>query len=122
MAEPALLLGLDAGNTVIKAVLFDSAGNQLAMSRRDGVSSSPVPGYVERDLNELWSNAATVIRECLDKAGAAPAKLASASASPSGNATRKASAARRPARPVSYSSSSIRANGGGDWVPNVPSR
>ena len=30
MAEPGLLLGLDAGNTVIKAVLFDREGNQLA--------------------------------------------------------------------------------------------
>jgi hypothetical protein len=57
-----------------------------------------------------------------DKAGKEPSNLASASASPSGNATRKASATRRPARRPTYSSSSIRANGGGDWVPNVPSR
>ena len=32
MAEPGLLLGLDAGNTVIKAVLFDRTGRQLAAS------------------------------------------------------------------------------------------
>ena len=71
MAEPRdLLLGLDAGNTVIKAVLFDARGNQLAIAKRDGRSSTPAPGHVERDLNELWANAATVIRECLDRAGA----------------------------------------------------
>ena len=38
MAEPGLLLGLDAGNTVIKAVLFDRAGRQLAASQRNGAS------------------------------------------------------------------------------------
>ena len=63
-----LLLGLDAGNTVIKAVLFDRTGRQLAAAKRDGRSTMPVPGYVERDLDELWANAAAVIRECLETA------------------------------------------------------
>ena len=45
------LLGLDAGNTVIKAVLFDLDGNQIAMHALDGQTSVPQPGYVERDLN-----------------------------------------------------------------------
>jgi sugar (pentulose or hexulose) kinase len=38
MAERELLLGLDAGNTVIKAVLFDRSGRQLASSQRNGDS------------------------------------------------------------------------------------
>jgi len=63
-----LLLGLDAGNTVIKAVLFDAAGRQLAASERNGGSSRPEPGHVERDMHELWANAAAVIRDCLDQA------------------------------------------------------
>ena len=50
MADPGLLLGLDAGNTVIKAVLFDPHGRQLAASKRDGASHTPLPGHVERDL------------------------------------------------------------------------
>jgi L-xylulokinase len=85
VAEPNLLLGLDAGNTVIKAVLFDSTGRQLALSKRDGKSSTPAPGHVERDLNELWANAATVIRECLDKAGASPASIAAIGCAGHGN-------------------------------------
>lgn len=85
MADPALLLGLDAGNTVIKAVLFDSTGRQLAMSKRDGVSSTPAPGYVERDLNELWANAASVIRECLDTAKASPGDVAAIGCAGHGN-------------------------------------
>ncbi len=85
MAERRLLLGLDAGNTVIKAVLFDSSGRQLALSKRDGKSSTPAKGYVERDLNELWTNATMVIRECLDKASAAPGDIAAVGCAGHGN-------------------------------------
>ncbi len=85
MADPSLLLGLDAGNTVIKAVLFDSTGRQLAMSKRDGVSTTPAPGYVERDLNELWTNAAAVIAECLEKADASPGAIAAIGCAGHGN-------------------------------------
>ncbi|MFT6675142.1 MAG: L-xylulokinase [Sulfitobacter sp.] len=70
MAETSkYLLGLDAGNTVIKAVLFDLDGQQIAMSVLDGQSSAPEPGHVERDLNELWSNAGQAIRQCIEQAG-----------------------------------------------------
>lgn len=73
MADPVpgtgrYLLGLDAGNTVIKAVLFDLEGRQIAMSAMDGQSSRPAPGFVERDLDELWANARQVIRDCLREA------------------------------------------------------
>lgn len=62
------LLGLDAGNTVIKAVLFDTTGRELAAAARDGHSSMPQPGQVERDLEELWRNAIAVIADCIGKA------------------------------------------------------
>jgi L-xylulokinase len=67
---PDYLLGLDAGNTVIKAVLFDAAnGRELAIAVRDGHARLPAPGHVERDLDELWSNALGVIAECISKSG-----------------------------------------------------
>jgi len=68
-------LGLDAGNTVIKAVLFDGEGRQIAKHALDGHSSTPEPGHVERDLNELWANARTVIRSCLETSGVDPSKI-----------------------------------------------
>ena len=86
MAETGgLLLGLDAGNTVIKAVLFDAAGRQLAASERNGASSTPAPGHVERDMDELWANAAAVIRDCLDKAGVDPGAVAAVGCAGHGN-------------------------------------
>ncbi|WP_171124749.1 MULTISPECIES: FGGY-family carbohydrate kinase [unclassified Ruegeria] len=69
MANNQYILGLDAGNTVIKAVLFDLNGQPVAMQALDGQSSTPQPGHVERDLNELWANARQVISGCIDKAG-----------------------------------------------------
>jgi L-xylulokinase len=85
MPDPGLLLGIDAGNTVVKAVLFDRQGNQLAASQRDGASRMPAPGHVERDLDELWTNAALVIRECLERAGVGPRAVAAVGCAGHGN-------------------------------------
>ncbi len=79
------LLGLDAGNTVIKAVLFDGDGRQLAAQAMDGTSSSSVPGRVERDMDELWANAGTVIRACIAEAGIAPDEIAAVGCAGHGN-------------------------------------
>ncbi|MEE2944716.1 MAG: FGGY-family carbohydrate kinase [Pseudomonadota bacterium] len=75
MAKQGYILGLDAGNTVIKAVLFDLVGQAIAMSALDGQSSTPAPGYVERDLNELWANTKDVISKCIKKAGVSAAEI-----------------------------------------------
>ena len=79
------LLGLDAGNTIIKAVLFDLDGRQIAMSAQDGTSTTPMPGHVERDLSQLWRNAGQVIRDCLSRAGVAPEQIAGVGCAGHGN-------------------------------------
>ncbi|GLS32886.1 L-xylulokinase [Mesorhizobium albiziae] len=79
------LLGIDAGNTVVKAVLFDLDGNMLARAALEGQSRKPHPGHVERDIAELWRNAGAAIRECLDKAGANGADIAAVGTAGHGN-------------------------------------
>ncbi|MFT6120756.1 MAG: L-xylulokinase [Yoonia sp.] len=79
------LLGLDAGNTVIKAVLFDLAGRQIAINVLDGQSSSPAPGHVERDLNELWANAQVAIQGCITEAGIDANQIAAVGCAGHGN-------------------------------------
>jgi L-xylulokinase len=69
------ILGLDAGNTVIKAIIFDLEGNELAVAAEDGHSTMPRPGHVERDLDELWVNTQQVIRRCVEAAGIDPADI-----------------------------------------------
>ena len=71
MADERYFLGLDAGNTVIKAVLFDAAGRQIGLSALDGRSYQPAPGQVERDLSELWSNACIAINAATTALGLA---------------------------------------------------
>ncbi|MBB4574831.1 FGGY-family carbohydrate kinase [Rhizobium lentis] len=79
------LLGLDAGNTVIKAVIFDRTGREVAYAGEEGHSRMPCPGHVERDLGELWANAKRVIRTCLDRAGIAAADIAAIGCAGHGN-------------------------------------
>ncbi|AOF94128.1 FGGY-family carbohydrate kinase [Sinorhizobium sp. RAC02] len=79
------LLGLDAGNTVIKAVIFDLTGREVAHAGEEGHSRMPCPGHVERDLGELWANAKRVIRTCLDKAGIAASDIAAIGCAGHGN-------------------------------------
>ena len=75
MAEKNYILGVDVGNTVIKAVLFDTEGYQIAHCAIDGQSSFPEPGHVERDLSELWENGCAAIREVIARSGVDPARI-----------------------------------------------
>src|SRR5690606_29220707 len=79
------LLGLDAGNTVIKAVLFDGSGQQLAAHAIDGATHQPAPGMVERSVHELWENARTAIAGCLRAAGIAATEIAAIGTAGHGN-------------------------------------
>jgi L-xylulokinase len=86
MAEAApYLLGIDAGNTVIKAVLFDADGRQLAAHGVDGATHKPEPGMVERSVCELWSNARVAISTCLATAGVDPGGIAAIGVAGHGN-------------------------------------
>lgn len=86
MAEsPRFLLGLDVGNTVIKAVLFDLEGRQVSACAIDGQSTTPEPGHVERDLDELWQNAREAIRRCIADSAVDPTQIAAAGCAGHGN-------------------------------------
>jgi len=79
------LLGLDAGNTVIKAVLFDTEGRQLSAHAEPGVAYYPEPGQVERSLDELWEQAGIAIRNCIENAGIDAAEIIAIGCSGHGN-------------------------------------
>ncbi|WP_401491891.1 FGGY-family carbohydrate kinase [Streptomyces sp. NPDC091377] len=86
MADSArFLLGLDAGNTVIKAVVFDLEGRQVSACAIDAQSARPEPGHVERDLEDLWRNASVAIRRCISDAGIDPAQIVAAGCAGHGN-------------------------------------
>jgi L-xylulokinase len=82
---PDLLLGIDIGNTVVKAVLFDLAGRQIARHGVDGATLKPAPGMVERPVAGLWADAQVAISGCLAAAGADPARIAAVGLAGHGN-------------------------------------
>ncbi|MDP3896615.1 MAG: FGGY-family carbohydrate kinase [Mesorhizobium sp.] len=79
------LLGLDAGNTVIKAVLFDARGRQLASHGVDGATHKPAAGMVERSVPELWDNAKAAIAGCIGAAGIDASAIAAIGTAGHGN-------------------------------------
>lgn len=66
--EPQLL-GIDVGTSVVKAVVFDRAGNVLAAAHRIPTLIHPEVGWSETDMERLWHDVRDVVREAV----AAPA-------------------------------------------------
>ena len=64
-----LLLGIDNGLTVTKAVIFDQAGEVLSTARRRVAQSIPRPRHVERDMDDLWRQTTAAIHEALSICG-----------------------------------------------------
>lgn len=60
-----LWLGVDAGTTRTKAVLFDSQGTPVADAVRTVKAHYPQPGWVEQDPNDLVSAVIAAIHEIL---------------------------------------------------------
>lgn len=69
------LLGIDNGGTFSKAALFDENGRQIAKAGFPIAVITPKPGYVERDMNELWEVNAKAIRETISSSGIDPAHI-----------------------------------------------
>lgn len=64
-----LVLGVDAGHTVTKAVLFDATGRAVARGRGTLPLNTPQPHWVERDMDDVWRTAYQAIAACLAEAG-----------------------------------------------------
>ncbi|MFZ4835255.1 FGGY-family carbohydrate kinase [Rouxiella sp. Mn2063] len=60
------LLGIDIGNTMIKAVLFDLQGGILNAAECAGETHQPQAGFAERSIEEIYSGVTQAIRQCLD--------------------------------------------------------
>jgi L-xylulokinase len=82
---PDLILGIDIGNTVVKAALFDPAGRQIARHGVDGTTLKPAPGMVERPVPELWTNACEAIAGCLAGARVDAGRIAAVGLAGHGN-------------------------------------
>jgi sugar (pentulose or hexulose) kinase len=70
------ILTLDKGTTVVKSVLFDENGAELASARSDAATQHPHPGWHEEDPQSAWQLASALIQQVLASSGAAPEEIA----------------------------------------------
>jgi glycerol kinase len=70
------IAALDQGTTSSRAIIFNHAGNIVALAQKEFTQHYPQPGWVEHDAKEIWSSQATVLGEAVLKAGIKAADVA----------------------------------------------
>ena len=66
-----LLLSIDQGTTGTTVALFDQNCSMRAKVNTEFRQIFPQPGWVEHDLEDIWTSVTTSIAACLDQAGVA---------------------------------------------------
>ncbi|MFV0363167.1 MAG: FGGY-family carbohydrate kinase [Suipraeoptans sp.] len=62
-------IGIDNGGTFVKAGVVDRDGNLIATAKEPVHNIKPQPGYVERDMEELWQQNVKVIKQAVVSSG-----------------------------------------------------
>ncbi|PKH25269.1 carbohydrate kinase [Enterobacterales bacterium CwR94] len=79
------ILGIDAGNTMIKAVLFDLSGRVLSVAECAGETHQPQSGYAERPIEDIWHGVSQAVSQCLQQAGSQAQDVIAVGAAGHGN-------------------------------------
>lgn len=77
MAARTLVAGLDIGTTGVKAMIADTEGNVVGLAYREYPCAYPAPGWVEQDVELMWSSICEASRELIAKSGVDPRSLKS---------------------------------------------
>ncbi len=78
------LLGIDAGTTAMKAVLFDLEGRILGQSSREYDLDTPYPDWTQLDADVYWRACCDATRDALAAAGHPPEDVAALAISSQG--------------------------------------
>jgi glycerol kinase len=65
------VLALDQGTTSSRAIVFDRAGQVVALAQREFAQIFPQPGWVEHDAREIWATQHAVALEAIEQVGGA---------------------------------------------------
>ena len=76
MAASGFVLAIDQGTTSTRAIVFDRDGVPKAVARREFPQHYPADGWVEHDLEDIWRDTVTVLREAVAQAGLQPTDIA----------------------------------------------
>jgi len=82
-----IIIGIDAGTSVIKSVAFTLDGEQLALSSVANDIQTQVDGVVEQDLDITWSNTLDTLRGLVTQISDLPERLAAIAVTGQGDGT-----------------------------------
>lgn len=83
-----ILIGIDAGTSVIKAVAFDlESGRELDAAARPNLYESRSDGAVEQDMARTWTDTAAVLRELVERIDGPAARIAALAVTAQGDGT-----------------------------------
>jgi xylulokinase len=55
-------IAVDAGTSIIKAVVFTDDGREFALARENTIVQSPQPGFAEQDMNSVWAAVVSTVQ------------------------------------------------------------
>lgn len=79
------LLGIDNGNTICKAVIFDIKGCVISQASQKIKTIYPTPGFSERNLDELWKVNSVTIRQVIKNSNIDPKQIIGVGSTGHGN-------------------------------------
>ncbi|MDT0268476.1 FGGY-family carbohydrate kinase [Streptomyces sp. DSM 44915] len=66
-ADGPVAVCVDAGTTVIKAVVFDAEGRERVVTRRETAVHHPQRNRAEQDMDEVWQAVVDTVREAVER-------------------------------------------------------
>ena len=87
MSARDLIIGIDAGTSVIKAVAFDLTGKEIALASRRNEYVTLPDGGVEQDMNRTWRDTAHVLAQLAEEIPNCAARCAAIGVTGQGDGT-----------------------------------
>jgi xylulokinase/L-xylulokinase len=75
MGKP-FLLGIDAGTSLVKTVVFDQDGHEIGLNREPVSVETPRQGWAEQDMDVVWQAVKKTVGTCLKHHGISASDIA----------------------------------------------
>jgi sugar (pentulose or hexulose) kinase len=95
-----LLVGIDAGTSMVKAVAFDRHGRQVAVTALPNAYADVGGGGVEQDMARTWDDTARVLRSLAEQVDDLAARTAALAVTAQGDGTWLVDEAGEPVAPA----------------------
>ena len=69
------ILTIDQGTTSTRVVVFDSEGRAVGAAQQEFTQHYPQPGWVEHDVEEIWTAVGTLTRQAIDRSSVQPRQI-----------------------------------------------